>query len=70
MRRLNAPLLALVAVTLSSLDVNAGGLLVDIRSVDPTIVVELRYAERNNLSDTRFIHAEHALSPVQKSLPV
>jgi D-alanyl-D-alanine dipeptidase len=49
MRRLNAPLLALVAVTLSSLDVNAGGLLVDIRSVDPTIVVELRYAGRNNL---------------------
>jgi zinc D-Ala-D-Ala dipeptidase len=49
MRRLNAPLLALVAVTLSSLDANAGGLLVDIRSVDPTIIVELRYAGRNNL---------------------
>jgi D-alanyl-D-alanine dipeptidase len=49
MRRLNAPLLALMAVTLSSLDANAGGPLVDIRSVDPTIVVELRYAERNNL---------------------
>jgi D-alanyl-D-alanine dipeptidase len=49
MRRLNALLLALVAVTLSSLDANAGGPLVDIRSVDPTIVVELRYAGRNNL---------------------
>jgi zinc D-Ala-D-Ala dipeptidase len=49
MRRLNAPLLALVAVTLSSLDANAGGPLVDIRSVDPTIIVELRYAGRNNL---------------------
>src|SRR6266545_7465516 len=49
MRRLNAPLLALVAVMLSSLDANAGGLLVDIRSVDPTIIVELRYAGRNNL---------------------
>src|SRR5438034_2468989 len=49
MRRLNAPLLALVAVALSSLDANAGGPLVDIRSVDPTIIVELRYAGRNNL---------------------
>ncbi len=49
MRRLNSPLLALVAVMLSSLDANAGGPLVDIRSVDPTIIVELRYAGRNNL---------------------
>ena len=49
MRRRNASLLALVAATLSSLDANAGGPLVDIRSVDPTIVVELRYAGRNNL---------------------
>src|SRR5438094_3813603 len=49
MRRVNSPLLALVAVTLSSLDANAGGPLVDIRSVDPTIIVELRYAGRNNL---------------------
>jgi zinc D-Ala-D-Ala dipeptidase len=49
MRRLNAPLLALVAVIFSSLEANAGGPLVDIRSVDPTIVVELRYAGRNNL---------------------
>src|SRR4029450_1683694 len=49
MRRLNTPLLALVAVTLSPLDANAGGPLVDIRSVDPTILVELRYAGQNNL---------------------
>jgi D-alanyl-D-alanine dipeptidase len=49
MRGLDAPLLALAVVTLSSLDANAGGPLVDIRSVDPTIVVELRYAGRNNL---------------------
>src|SRR3982750_2433325 len=49
MRRLNAPLLALIAVMLSSLSANAGDPLVDIRSVDPTIVVELRYAGRNNL---------------------
>ena len=49
MRPLNAPLLALLAVALSSLDANAGGPLVDVRSVDPTIVVELRYAGRNNL---------------------
>src|SRR2546430_16835607 len=49
MRRLNFPLIAAVAVALPSLVANAGGPLVDIRSVDPTIIVELRYAERNNL---------------------
>jgi D-alanyl-D-alanine dipeptidase len=49
MPRLNAPVFAFVAVTLSSLDANAGGPLVNVRSVDPTIVVELRYAGRNNL---------------------
>jgi D-alanyl-D-alanine dipeptidase len=49
MRGLDAPLLALAAVTLSSWDANAGGPLVDVRSVDPTIVVELRYSGRNNL---------------------
>jgi zinc D-Ala-D-Ala dipeptidase len=48
MRCLNAPLFALMAA-LPLLDANAGGPLVDIRSVDPTIVVELRYAGRNNL---------------------
>lgn len=48
MRRFNVPLLALMAAVLSP-NVNAGGPLVDIRSVDPTIVVELRYAGRNNM---------------------
>lgn len=49
MRRFNVPLFAAMAVTLLSLNANAGGPLVDIRSVDPTIIIELRYAERNNL---------------------
>jgi D-alanyl-D-alanine dipeptidase len=50
MRRLNVPLFALLpAVLLPSLGAKAGEALVDIRSVDPTIVVELRYAGRNNL---------------------
>jgi D-alanyl-D-alanine dipeptidase len=43
------PLLAGVATALMSLDANAGDSFVDVRSVDPTIVVELRYAGRNNL---------------------
>jgi D-alanyl-D-alanine dipeptidase len=55
MRRFNAPLLALVAALLSP-NVNAGGPFVDIRSVDPTIVVDLRYAGRNNM-------VGHALYP-------
>jgi D-alanyl-D-alanine dipeptidase len=42
-------LLGTIGLALPSLDVIAGGPLVDIRSVDPTIVVELRYAGRNNL---------------------
>jgi len=49
MRRLNLPLLALLATALPPLDAHAGGPLVDVRSVDPTIIVELRYAGRNNL---------------------
>jgi zinc D-Ala-D-Ala dipeptidase len=49
MRRLNVSLIASMAVALPSLAANAGGPLVDIRSVDPTIIVELRYAGRNNL---------------------
>jgi D-alanyl-D-alanine dipeptidase len=49
MRRFNVPLFAVIAVALSSFDANAGGPLVDIRSVDPTIIVELRYAGQNNL---------------------
>jgi zinc D-Ala-D-Ala dipeptidase len=49
MRRFNVSLIAAMAVVLPSLAANAGGPLVDIRSVDPTIIVELRYAGRNNL---------------------
>jgi zinc D-Ala-D-Ala dipeptidase len=49
MRRLTAPLFVLIAAALPLLEANAGGRLVDIRSVDPTIIVELRYAGRNNL---------------------
>jgi D-alanyl-D-alanine dipeptidase len=49
MRRFKVPLFAAMPVALLSLNANAGGPLVDVRSVEPTIVVELRYAERNNL---------------------
>jgi D-alanyl-D-alanine dipeptidase len=49
MRRFNLLLFAVMAVALPSLDARAGSPLVDIQSVDPTIVVELRYAGRNNL---------------------
>jgi D-alanyl-D-alanine dipeptidase len=41
-------LLVVGAAALASKDVNEAGPLVDVRSVDPTIVVELRYAGRNN----------------------
>jgi D-alanyl-D-alanine dipeptidase len=51
MRRFNVRffLFPVMAVALSSLDANAGSPLVDIQSIDPTIVVELRYGGRNNL---------------------
>ena len=49
MRRFNVPLFAAMATVLLSLDATAGGPFVDIRSVDPTIIVELRYAGRDNL---------------------
>jgi D-alanyl-D-alanine dipeptidase len=49
MRRPKVPLIAVMALAVTSLAANAGTLLVDIRSVDPTIIVELRYAGRNNL---------------------
>jgi zinc D-Ala-D-Ala dipeptidase len=49
MRRFDVPLFTLMAAALPLLDANAGDPLVDIRSVDPTIVVDLRYAGRNNL---------------------
>ena len=38
-----------LAATLMPINANADGSLVDIQSVDPTIVVELRYAGNNNL---------------------
>ena len=41
-------LVAGMAAALGSMDANASGLFVDVRSVDPTITVELRYAGRNN----------------------
>jgi D-alanyl-D-alanine dipeptidase len=49
MRRPKVPLIAVMALAVTALTANAGTLLVDIRSVDPTIIVELRYAGRNNL---------------------
>jgi D-alanyl-D-alanine dipeptidase len=49
MRRFNVPLIAAMAVAPTILTANAGGPLVDIRSVDPTIIVDLRYAGRNNV---------------------
>ena len=42
-------LLAGMTMALATTDAHAGDSLVDVRSVDPTIVVELRYAGRNNL---------------------
>ena len=49
MRRPNVSLIAVLALSVTSLAANAGSPLVDVRSVDPTIIVELRYAGRNNL---------------------
>src|SRR5256886_10711084 len=37
-----------MAAALVSMDANASGPFVDVRSVDPTITVELRYAGQNN----------------------
>ena len=45
----NISLLAGMALALVSIDANADDFLVDVRSVDPTILIELRYAGRNNL---------------------
>src|SRR5207302_8262974 len=51
MGRFNMCVLLVVgmAAALASMNANAGGPFVDVRSVDPTITVELRYAGRNNL---------------------
>jgi zinc D-Ala-D-Ala dipeptidase len=51
MRRFNAYIYLFAAIGIAALsrDAIAGDPLVDVRSVDPTIVVELRYAGRKNL---------------------
>ena len=51
MRPINicVPLLAGMASALMSMNATADDFLVDVRSVDPTIAVELRYAGRHNL---------------------
>src|SRR5215510_9886776 len=49
MRGFNFPLFAVIVVTLPLLKANAGGPLVDVQSIDPTIIIELRYAGSKNL---------------------
>lgn len=49
MRRFTFAFIAATTIAAPFLNANGGSQLVDIRSVDPTIVVELRYAGRNNL---------------------
>ena len=50
-------------MTLVSMEANAADSFVDVRSVDPTILVELRYAERNNLlGQPLYPHGMRALS--------
>jgi len=52
-----------MAAALVSMDANADGPFVDVRSVDPTITVELRYAGRNNfLGHSLYPHGTHALA--------
>src|SRR5438128_5277614 len=56
-------LVAGIAGALGSMDANADGPFVDVRSVDPTITVELRYAGRNNfLRHPLYPHGTHALA--------
>ena len=51
-----------IAVGLISLNANAQAILVDVRSVDPTITVELRYAGRHNfLGHSLYPRGTHAL---------
>src|SRR6476619_1010412 len=53
---------AAIAVALISLNANADPVLVDVRSVDPTITVDLRYAGRNNfLRHSLYPPGTHAL---------
>jgi len=50
-------------MALVSMDANAGDSLVDVCSVDPTIIVELRYAGRNNLlGQPLYPHGTRALA--------
>ena len=52
-----------MAAAFVSMDANADGPFVDVRSVDPTITVELRYAGRNNfLGHSLYPHGTHALA--------
>ena len=52
-----------IAMGLISLNANAQAILVDVRSVDPTITVELRYAGRHNfLRHSLYPHGTHALA--------
>ena len=52
-----------IAMALISLNANADPVLVDVRSVDPTITVDLRYAGRNNfLRHSLYPRGTHALA--------
>jgi zinc D-Ala-D-Ala dipeptidase len=52
-----------MAAALVSMDANANEPFVDVRSVDPTITVDLRYAGRNNfLGHSLYPHGTHALA--------
>jgi D-alanyl-D-alanine dipeptidase len=52
-----------IAMGLTSLNANAQAILVDVRSVDPTITVELRYAGRRNfLGHSLYPRGTHALA--------
>src|SRR6187401_2138113 len=52
-----------IAMALISLNAKADAVLVDVRSVDPTIAVDLRYAGRSNfLRHSLSPHGTHALA--------
>jgi D-alanyl-D-alanine dipeptidase len=54
---------AAIAMGLISLNANAQAILVDVRSVDPTITVDLRYAGRHNfLGHSLYPRGTHALA--------
>ena len=65
MQKFNAYIcrLGAIAVALTSLNAYADAILVDVRSVDPTITVELRYAGRRNfLGRSLYPRGTHALA--------